>query len=86
MPTVDMDQQVAVPTLSTPDQFSSIGALLTIGQVDRLISELQLTPLEAWQHLRRLVENVNALTAMLVAAEDMAGDRYVQAAVAQCTV
>jgi ribosome assembly protein 1 len=44
-------------------------------QVDRLISELQLTPLEAWHHLRRLVENVNALTAMLVAAEDMAGAR-----------
>jgi ribosome assembly protein 1 len=44
-------------------------------KVDRLISELQLTPLEAWHHLRRLVENVNALTAMLVAAEDMAGAR-----------
>lgn len=35
-------------------------------QVDRLTSELQLSPLEAWQHLQRLVENVNALTATLV--------------------
>lgn len=31
-----------------------------------MASELQLTPLEAWQHLHRLVENINALTATLV--------------------
>ncbi|KAG5191663.1 P-loop containing nucleoside triphosphate hydrolase protein [Tribonema minus] len=48
--------------------------LLVLNKVDRLISELKLTPLEAWHHLQRLVENVNALTAMLVAAEDMAED------------
>lgn len=34
--------------------------------MDRLASELQLSPLEAWHHLQRLVENVNALTATLV--------------------
>lgn len=43
-------------------------------QVDRLASELQLTPLEAWQHLHRLVENVNALTATLVNRKF--GDRH----------
>ncbi|CAN0407450.1 unnamed protein product, partial [Discosporangium mesarthrocarpum] len=40
--------------------------LLVLNKVDRLASELQLSPLEAWNHLHRLVENVNALTAALV--------------------
>eukprot|EP00752_Nemacystus_decipiens_P007824 g6989.t1 len=46
--------------------------LLVLNKVDRLASELQLTPLEAWQHLHRLVENVNALTATLVSADECA--------------
>ncbi|CAB1115634.1 unnamed protein product [Ectocarpus sp. CCAP 1310/34] len=46
--------------------------LLVLNKVDRLASELKLTPLEAWQHLHRLVENVNALTATLVSADECA--------------
>jgi ribosome assembly protein 1 len=48
--------------------------LLVLNKVDRLVSELQLTPLDAWHHLTRVVENVNALTASLVAAESMAAE------------
>jgi hypothetical protein len=38
-------------------------------QVDRLITELQLTPLEAFQHLRRVLERVNAVASTLLLSE-----------------
>ncbi|CAM9562452.1 unnamed protein product [Chrysoparadoxa australica] len=48
--------------------------LLVLNKIDRLVCELQLTPLEAWQQLQRLVEHVNALTATFVAAASAASD------------
>ncbi|CAM9908533.1 unnamed protein product, partial [Phaeothamnion confervicola] len=45
-----------------------------------------LTPLEAWGHLHRVVENVNALTASLVAARDMAAQNVPLAAAAPALV
>lgn len=44
---------------------------LLINKIDKLIVELQLTPLEAWNHLRRLIEQVNALAFSLVQSEIM---------------
>lgn len=38
-------------------------------QVDRLITELRLTPLEAFQHLRRVLERVNAVASTLLLSE-----------------
>jgi len=40
--------------------------LLVLNKLDRLALELQLSPLEAFYHLRRVVENVNALASTLV--------------------
>lgn len=37
--------------------------------MDRLILELQLSPVEAFRHLRRVLENANALASTLVASE-----------------
>lgn len=41
----------------------------TLSQVDRLITELKLTPLEAFQHLRRVLERVNAVASTLLLSE-----------------
>lgn len=40
-----------------------------IFQIDRLITELKLTPLEAFQHIRRVLERVNAVASTLLLSE-----------------
>lgn len=45
---------------------------LVLNKIDRLLLEMRLTPVEAFQHLRRLVENINALAFTLVNSELMA--------------
>jgi len=42
---------------------------LVLNKLDRLCMELQLTPVEAFYHLRKLIENVNALAYALVVSE-----------------
>lgn len=42
---------------------------LVLNKIDRLIVELRLTPTEAFHHLRRIIENVNALAFTLVNSE-----------------
>jgi len=44
---------------------------LVINKVDRLITELQLTPLEAYHHLRKVLEQVNFITGELFSEEWM---------------
>lgn len=44
---------------------------IVLNKIDRLIVELKLTPAEAFQHLRRLIEHVNALAHTLVRSELM---------------
>lgn len=44
---------------------------LVLNKIDRLIVELRLTPMEAFHHLRRIIENVNALAFTLVNSEFM---------------
>jgi ribosome assembly protein 1 len=39
--------------------------------VDRLITELQLTPLEAYHHIRKVLEQVNFITGELFSEEWM---------------
>jgi ribosome assembly protein 1 len=43
--------------------------MLVLNKLDRLILELRMTPLEAYQHMRRIVEQVNAVMAQLFADE-----------------
>lgn len=42
---------------------------IVLNKIDRLIVELKLTPMEAFSHLRRIIENVNALANTLVRSE-----------------
>ncbi len=70
---VDVIEGVSPQTLAVLRQAWSerMRPLLVLNKLDRLMSELQLTPLEAWLHLTRVVENINAATAALVANEGM---------------
>ena len=42
---------------------------LILNKIDRLALEMKLTPTEAFHHLRRIVENVNALSSSLLNSE-----------------
>lgn len=42
---------------------------LVLNKIDRLLLDMRLSPVEAFQHLRRLVENVNALAFTLLNSE-----------------
>ncbi|TFK74756.1 P-loop containing nucleoside triphosphate hydrolase protein [Pluteus cervinus] len=48
--------------------------ILVINKVDRLITELQLAPVEAYNHLARLIEQVNAVMGSFFASERMEDD------------
>lgn len=48
--------------------------LLIINKFDRLITELQLTPLEAYHHLTQLIEQVNAVMGSFFASERLEDD------------
>ncbi len=44
-------------------------------QVDRFALDLQLTPTEAMQHMRRIIENVNALSFTLLTSESIISEQ-----------
>lgn len=48
--------------------------VLVINKIDRLITELQLTPSEAYKHLTRLIEQVNAVMGSFYAGDRMEQD------------
>lgn len=48
--------------------------LLVINKVDRLITEWQLSPLEAYQHMSRIVEQVNSVIGSFFAGDRMEDD------------
>ncbi|KAK7208351.1 P-loop containing nucleoside triphosphate hydrolase protein [Myxozyma melibiosi] len=48
-----------------------IKPVLVINKIDRLITELQLTPYEAYLHMSKLLEKVNAVTGSFFASERM---------------
>ncbi len=47
---------------------------LVINKLDRLILEIHLTPLEAFHHVRQIIERVNALVSQLATADALAKD------------
>jgi ribosome assembly protein 1 len=48
--------------------------ILVINKVDRLITELQLSPVDAYHHLSRLIEQVNAVMGSFFAGDRMEDD------------
>ena len=64
---VDAVEGVCVQTHAVLKQAwqEHVAPILVLNKIDRLITELQLTPLEAWQHLKHVVEQVNAIAGHL---------------------
>jgi ribosome assembly protein 1 len=73
---VDAVEGVCTQTLSVLRQAweERLRPILVINKIDRLITELRLTPIEAHHHLSNLVENVNAIMGSFYASERMEDD------------
>eukprot|EP00049_Salpingoeca_infusionum_P007105 m.115747 g.115747 ORF g.115747 m.115747 type:complete len:1185 (-) comp13579_c0_seq3:2828-6382(-) len=70
---VDVVEGVSAQTHSVLRQAwaENIQTILVLNKMDRLILELQLTPEEAYQHLQRVLEQINAVMATLFTTEAM---------------
>jgi ribosome assembly protein 1 len=66
-----MGQTIAVLRQSWMD---GLRPILVINKIDRLVTELKLEPVEAYNHLSRLVEQVNAVMGSFFAGERMEDD------------
>lgn len=53
---------------------SHLRPLLVINKIDRLVTELKLSPSEAYHHLSRIIEDVNAIVGSFYAGERMEDD------------
>lgn len=73
---VDVVEGVCSQTVNVLRQawIEKLKPILVINKMDRLIHELQLTPMEAYTHLLRLVEQVNAIMGSFFAGERMEED------------
>ncbi|KAF8914910.1 P-loop containing nucleoside triphosphate hydrolase protein [Mucidula mucida] len=73
---VDVVEGVCTQTISVLRQAWKDGLrpILVINKFDRLITELQLAPIEAHHHLARLIEQVNAVMGSFFAGERMEDD------------
>ena len=66
---VDVVEGVCVQTHAVLRQAwdEHVAPVLVLNKIDRLITELQLSPLEAWQHMKKVVQQVNAIAGHLYA-------------------
>lgn len=73
---VDVVEGVCSQTVNVLRQawIEKLKPILVINKMDRLIHELQLTPMEAYTHLTRLIEQVNAIMGSFFANERMEDD------------
>ncbi|KAF9489018.1 P-loop containing nucleoside triphosphate hydrolase protein [Pleurotus eryngii] len=73
---VDVVEGVCTQTIAVLSQAwqDRLRPILVINKFDRLITELKLSPIEAYNHLSRLVEQVNAIMGSFFAAERMEDD------------
>ena len=73
---VDVWEGVQTQTVSVLRQCwaDRLRPLLVINKMDRLITELKLSPSEAYHHLARLIEQVNAVMGSFYASERMEDD------------
>ncbi|SCZ92656.1 BZ3500_MvSof-1268-A1-R1_Chr5-2g08074 [Microbotryum saponariae] len=73
---VDAVEGVCTQTITVLRQthLSYLRPLLVINKVDRLVTELKLSPSEAYHHLSRIIEDVNAIVGSFYAGERMEDD------------
>ncbi|KZT73840.1 P-loop containing nucleoside triphosphate hydrolase protein [Daedalea quercina L-15889] len=73
---VDVVEGVCTQTITVLRQAwqDRLRPVLVINKFDRLITELKLSPLEAYQHLSKLIEQVNAVMGSFFASERMEDD------------
>ncbi|KAL7421772.1 Cytoplasmic GTPase/eEF2-like protein (ribosomal biogenesis) [Cryptotrichosporon argae] len=73
---VDVWEGVCTQTIAVLRQARAdkLRPLLVINKMDRLITELQLSPSEAYHHIARLIEQVNAVMGSFYASERMEDD------------
>ncbi|KAJ8518106.1 hypothetical protein ONZ45_g4780 [Pleurotus djamor] len=73
---VDVVEGVCTQTIAVLRQawHDRLRPILVINKFDRLITELKLSPVEAYHHLSRLVEQVNAVMGSFFAGERMEDD------------
>lgn len=73
---VDVWEGVCTQTIAVLRQawIDRLRPLLVINKMDRLITELKLSPSEAYHHLSRLIEQVNAVMGSFYASERMEDD------------
>ncbi|KDE05785.1 hypothetical protein MVLG_03876 [Microbotryum lychnidis-dioicae p1A1 Lamole] len=73
---VDAVEGVCTQTITVLRQthLSYLRPLLVINKIDRLVTELKLSPSEAYHHLSRIIEDVNAIVGSFYAGERMEDD------------
>lgn len=73
---VDVHEGVQTQTIAVLRQawIDRLRPLLVINKMDRLITELKLSPSEAYHHLSQLIEQVNAIMGSFYASERMEDD------------
>ena len=73
---VDVWEGVCTQTIAVLRQawIDRLRPLLVINKMDRLVMELKLSPTEAYHHLNRLIEQVNAVMGSFYASERMEDD------------
>jgi ribosome assembly protein 1 len=71
IPLTDLLQTIAVLRQAWVDRLRPV---LVINKMDRLVTELKLSPSEAYHHLSRLIEQVNAVMGSFYASERMEDD------------
>ncbi|WVQ77258.1 hypothetical protein IAR50_006941 [Cryptococcus sp. DSM 104548] len=73
---VDVWEGVCTQTIAVLRQawMDKLKPLLVINKMDRLITELKLTPTEAYHHISQLIEQVNAVMGSFYASERMEDD------------
>jgi ribosome assembly protein 1 len=73
---VDVVEGVCSQTVNVLRQcrIDKLKPILVINKIDRLITEWKLTPLEAYQHISRIIEQVNSVIGSFFAGERMEDD------------
>ena len=61
-------------TVLRQTHLSHLRPILVINKIDRLVTELKLSPSEAYHHLARIIEDVNAIVGSFYAGERMEDD------------
>ncbi|CUM63916.1 uncharacterized protein PRCAT00001504001 [Priceomyces carsonii] len=73
---VDVVEGVCSQTVNVLRQcwVDKLKPLLVLNKIDRLITEWKLTPAEAYEHLRRIIEQVNSVIGLFYSGERMEDD------------